>query len=659
MAASLLLNIGARAMNASQGAMNVIGHNIANANTPGYSRQTAVLKTALPQFSGGGFIGKGVQVDTVNRAFNRFLTRQVQTARAASSGDESRLTNMMRLEKVFPTGEAGLGSAMGGFLNAMVDVASRPADPAARQVVLGRAQELATRFSSAGKQLADLQAGVVTDLQTSVGVVNQLAEQIANANLQIARLAGSGHDANDLLDQRDQLIAEISKYVAVSTLDADDGSVGVFIGGGQRLVLGADAQKLTLEADPYDPSRARIALVESGLNRPLDSTVLNGGSLSALLHFQDKDLQDARNFVGQLSTALVMRVNQQQALGLDLSTPPGAGVPIFDVGPALSLPASTNARDPSGAFLSGVAIARVDPNFLLASSYTLKMDPSAPGTYLLTRESDGLVRTVADGDIVDGFQITFTPAPPGPTDSYRLEPVAAAAIDMARRLDQPQGIAAASPISAVTNVNNAGSASVDSIFAVDATTFSAANLPADLLFGTTNPDGSVDYTITGPFGSVSGTWRAGQPLGNEVGVALGFELNLSGVPKTGDQIRLIATQFPAQNNGNVKAFLSLQNESFVGKRDLGGGVISAGSTLNDGYSAAMGEIGARVQGTKYLANVSDQVTKEAEASRASEVGVNLDEEAARLMQYQQAYQAAAKVLQVAQAILDELFKTVG
>ncbi|MBB5205934.1 flagellar hook-associated protein 1 FlgK [Inhella inkyongensis] len=658
MAASLLLNLGARAMNATQGAINVIGHNIANANTPGYSRQTAVLKTALPQFTGAGFIGKGVQLDTVNRAFNRFLQREVQNSQAQAAGDETRVINMRRLEKIFPPGESGLGAAMSGFLNAMVDVASRPADPSARQVVLGRAQEMATRFASAGRQLADLQAGVVTELQTSVSIVNQLANQIASANNEVARLQGSGHSANDLQDQRDQLITQLSKYLAITTLEADDGSTSVFIGGGQRLVLGAQAQQLAVHADPYDPLRARLGLVEAGGTRPLDGNVLSGGSLSTLVTFQDEDLQDARNFIGQLATALSMRVNEQQALGLDLSSPPGSGVPIFSVGKALALPASTNARDPSGAFISGVQITRVDAAFLQASSYTLKSDPAAPGTYLLTRESDGLVRTVADGDVVDGFRIDFTPAAPGPLDTFRLEPVAAAALDMRRMLDQAQGIAAASPISAVTLVTNTGSASVDAIYSVDATTFNLANLPADLLFGTANPDGTVDYTLSGPFGSVNGVWRPGQPLGNELGVALGFELHLSGVPRTGDQIQLIATQFPAQNNGNVKAFLALQGANFVGQRDLGGGVISSGATLNDAYAAAMGEIGARVQGAEYLSQVSTQVAEQAEASRAAEVGVNLDEEAARLMQFQQAYQAAAKVLQVAQTVFDELINVV-
>lgn len=660
MAASLLLNLGARAMTASQAAISVIGHNIANVNTPGYSRQTAVLTTATPQFTGAGFQGKGVTVDTINRVYNRFLTQEAQVSRSTAAGDEARMINMQRLDKLFPPGDEGLGAAMGGLLNAMIDVTSRPSDPAARQVVLGRAQEVAARFSNTGQQLSELQAGVVSDLKASLQVVNQLATQIANANQQIARISGNDHAANDLLDQRDQLVYELSKYMTVSTLSADDGSLSVFIGGGQLLVLGNQAQQLALTSDPYDALRVQVSLVQPGGTRPLDENVLQGGSVAALVHFQNEDLQDARNYVGQLATALAMRVNTQQSLGLNLGTPPVAGEDLFRIGNAKVMPATTNAKDITGNFVAGVQITRVDPDFLQASAYTLKQDASAPGTYLLTRESDGLVRTVADGDIVDGFQITFTPAAPGPLDSYRLEPVATAAIDMRRAFDNPAGIAAASPISGALRVSNTGTATLDRIYAVDPTTFSTTNLPATVQFTTVNGDGSVDYVLNGPFGTLNGTWRAGQPIGNETGIALGFELHLNGVPRTNDWIDLSVTQFVGQNNGNAKAFLALQTEAFVGKQlDPATLQISAGATLNDAYSAAMGEIGARVQGSVYMAEMSDKVAQEADTARAAEAGVNLDEEAARLLQYQQAYQAAAKVMQVAQVVFDELIRTVG
>jgi flagellar hook-associated protein 1 FlgK len=634
-----LLTLGARAMFANQAALQTIGQNIANANTPGYSRQSVVLTTSPGQYTGAGFFGKGVDVQTVVRAHNDYLTKEAASAKSTAMADSTRSEQLARLEKLFPPGNDGLGFAASQFLNAMVDVTSRPSDPSARQVALGRANELAVRFSNAGQQLADLQAGVVSDLKANVTVVNQLAQQIANINDQISKTKGSGHTPNDLLDQRELLISQLGEHIAVTTLTADDDTVGVFIGGGQRLVLGSQASKLQVGNDPYDPQRAIVSLTEGSITRQLDESVLTGGSMTALLQFQNKDLQDGKNLLGQLAAALGTRVNNQNGLGLDLANPPGAGGKIFNVAAPRVLPASTNLRVPGGGYANGVAATIVDATQLQASSY--KLTSSVSGTYELTRLSDGLVRTVADGDTIDGFRINFTPAPPAAGESYLIEPVGAAAVEMKRVLDDPAGIAAASPITAATSVNNKGTLTVDS----------------------TGPDpavaGNVLYTITLANGTVlNGSWGPAQPIGNQPasGIDLGFELRTNGVPRAGDRISVDPTVYTSTNNGNAKAFLNIQGEGFVGRQLLSSGAITPGSTINDAYAAAMSEVGARVQSANYLSGVSTTVASEAEASRSGQAGVNLDEEASRLMQYQQGYQAAAKVLQTAQSLFDELMR---
>ena len=658
-----LMSFGVSAMFANQAALQTIGQNIANANTPGYSRQSVVLTTPDGQYTGSGFFGKGVNVQTVMRSHNAFLTREAAASKSTAFMDATHMEQLSQLEKLFPPGENGLGFAAGQFLNAMVDVASRPADPSARQVVLGRATELAARFSSAGQQLVDLQAGVVSDLKADVSQVNQIAKQIAAANDQIARSNGTGHTPNDLLDQRDELISRLSQYVQVSTLPANDGTVGVFIGGGQRLVLGATAQELSITQDPYDGSRAALSISESNGTRTLDASVMTGGSITALLLYQNKDLQDARNYLGQMAAAMATRVNDQQALGMDLSDPPGKGAPIFGIGAARTLPANTNARNPDGSFTAGVKATITNASLLQASAYKLSADPSGtPGAYQLTRLSDGLTRTVFDGDSVDGFKIDFTSAAPGVGDSFMIEPVAQAAVDMKRTLDQTSGIAAASPLTASTDVNNKGTLTVNSLYAVNSQ-LNPAQAPMTIAFGAPDPTdpNKVQYTITLADSSVlTGIWAAGQPIGNQPGAAppinLGFQLSLNGVPRNGDRITLDPTKFPANNNGNAKAFLEIQKETFVGQRIQPDGSIALGATINDAYAAAMSEIGARVQGATYLSGVSTSVAADAEATRAGEAGVNIDEEAARLMQFQQGYQAAAKVLQAAQTIFDELLK---
>jgi len=658
-----LLSIGVRAMFANQAALQAVGQNIANANTPGYSRQSVVLTTPEGQYTGAGYFGKGVTIQTVERSHNEFLTRQAAGSKSLAHMDSTRMSQLSQLEKIFPPGETGLGAAAGQFLNAMVDVSSRPSDPSARQVVMGRATEVAARFASAGQQLVELQSGVVSDLKANVDVVNQLSKQIAFANDQISRANGNGHTPNDLLDQRDKLISELSQYIQVSTLPATDGTLGVFIGGGQRLVLGAQAQELTVTQDPYDSQRAALSITDSGGPRSLDESVLTGGSISALLQYQNKDLQDARNMLGQMAAALASRVNDQQALGLDLSDPPGKGVPIFAFGAPRALPASTNARAPDGSFASDVTMTITNASQLQASAYRLETDPTGGGaSYKLTRISDGYSQTVVNGDTVDGFRIDFSATPPGPGDSYILEPVAQAAVEMRRVLEQPTGIAAASPLTATTNVDNKGSTTVNSIYAVN-DKFDASKLPISLAFGDPDPTNpaKLQYTLTLGDGSVlTGTWSAGQNIGNQPNavppIDLGFELSLNGVPRKDDTITLERTQFPATTNGNAKAFLNIQGEKFVGQRVRADGSIAVGATINEAYSATMSEIGSRVQGATYLSSVSVAVAAEAESTRAGQAGVNLDEEAARLMQYQQGYQAAAKVLQAAQSLFDELLR---
>ena len=657
---SALMSLGMRAMFANQAALQVIGQNIANANTQGYSRQSVQLTTPEGQYTGAGYFGKGVIVETVTRSYNAFLTANAATTKSTAYMDQTHLEQLTQLEKLFPTGDQGLGYASSQFLNAMVDVTSRPNDPSARQVVLGRAQELAARFAAAGQQLQQLQAGVVSDMKATVDVVNQLAKQIASANDQVSRSIGNGHTANDLLDKRDQLINQLSQYVAVTTLSQSDGSVGIFIGGGQRLVLGSDAQTLQVSTDTYDPMKASVSIVDASGTRKLDENILSGGSLSALMNYQNHDIQDAYNLLGQIATALVTRVNDQQALGWTQTNPPGAGNPIFAIAPPLALPADTNARNPDGTFSAKIQLTITNATMAQASSYRFEPDAASPGNYKLTRLSDGLVRTVADGDTVDGFKIDLIGSPLASTDTFLLEPVTQASVGMRRSLDQTTGIAAASPVSATTDVNNKGTISVDAMYAVN-NKLDLSKTPARLVFGSpsaTVPNG-VDYTLTlADSSTLTGTWTPGTPIGNQPTavppIDLGFELSLAGVPKVGDAVDITTTKFPASNNGNAKAFLNIQKEAFVGQRLLPDGTIAPGSTINDAYAAAMSEIGSRVQGAQYLSKVSSAVAADAEANRAGQAGVNLDEEAARLMQYQQGYQAAAKVLQTAQTVFAEL-----
>jgi flagellar hook-associated protein 1 FlgK len=640
-----LLSLGARAMFANYAALQTTGNNISNASTPGYSRQQVELASAGGQQTGAGFFGRGVDVATVTRSHDEFLTREATTSRAIAAGDEARQTQLERLEQLFQTGEAGLGYAAGQLLNAFVDVASKPQDLAARQVVLGRADELAARLRDANDQLDGLQAGVTADLKSAVATVNSLAQQIAQVNDQIAKTAGSGHTPNDLLDQRDALLAKLSEQVQVTTVPADDGSVNVFISGGQRLVLGANASQLVTVPDAFDPARLHVAMQEGSSQRLLADGGFGGGALAGLLRFQGEDLVAARNRLGQIAGALAARVNEQQSYGLDLRQPAGSGAAIFSVGAPQALPAATN----TGGAAVGLTV--TDARLLQASDYELRADPSgAAGSYRLTRLSDGPVTTIASGDTVDGMRIDIGPPAPAGPDRFLLRPVGNAMSGMSRVLDDPRGIAAASPVSATLGAANSGTASVAALGVVSGSYDPA--LKARIAF--TSASGAYDWELRDASNAVvasgSATWSAGQPI-----TLNGFALQLAGVPASGDTIAVDATAYPASNNGNALALAALRDEKMVGAQ-LVGGARAGGESVTDAYASALGDIGVRVQGAKAAAETSRSVADAAETARAHRAGVNLDEEAARLIQYQQGYQAAAKVLQVAQSVFDSLLR---
>ncbi|HEX7638311.1 MAG TPA: flagellar hook-associated protein FlgK [Burkholderiaceae bacterium] len=666
---SALMSLGTTAMFANYASMQTTGHNIANAQTPGYSRQTVDLQSAGSQNSGAGFVGKGVDVVTVKRAADQFLTQQSQSAASMAAMDDARSSNLQQLEAVFPTGDTGVGAAMGDFLNAYVDLGNSPADSSARQVILSDASEIADRFSTAGTAIQTLQQGVNQDLKSSVAQANQVAAQIAQVNEQITALRGSASAPNDLLDKRDQLVKQLGTFVKVSTIQADDGSLGVFVAGGQRLVLGSQAEQLAVVPDPADASRSSISISDNGILHPLSTDLLVGGSISGLIAYQNQDLVAARNQLGQMAAAFASRVNEVQGHGIDQSLPAGAGDPIFATGGPNVVPNANNTRNADGTFASGAAVTVTDGSQLQASDYSLEPDPASSGSYIVTREQDGVrFSMVPDGanagqfiytrqsdgavlgNSMDGFSIALTGSPMGPNDSFELQPVGQAAAGMARVLDDPAGIAAASPMTAVMGVDNTGTASVAGLSVTGAS--NDPSITTSLSF--TDGSGNYSYTQTAADGSTTsgtGTWVAGQPI-----TLNGWSLTLDGVPDAGDTLTVDKTAHPESNNGNALAMVALRDEGFVGRVQQQDGSLATGMSSTDAYAATLANVGVRVQSARTSATISEATSKQADDAVADKSGVNLDEEAARLMEFQQGYQAAAKVLQVAQAVFDTLLQ---
>ena len=669
---STLLSIGVRAMAASYAQMQTTSHNISNAGVEGYSRQRVDLATAQGQYTGVGFFGRGVNVVGVERLQDAFLTREAASTRSLSAMDAARAQRLSDLEAVFGSGETGIGHAMTQLFSAMSDLASRPADGATRQVVLSRAQDLVLRFNDAGGRIEGLQTLVNQEVASSVAEINALAASIAKVNGDIAAVRGLGQQPNDLLDERDRLISQLSEHVKVSTLEADDGTVGVFMGGGQRLVLGSQAESLAVASDLFDNVRSGIALREGDSLRPLDAQSLGGGRLSGLLQFQGEDLVAARTTFGQLARALAGAVNDQQELGLNLQPPAGsvASRPLFgfiDATLERVMPASTNERDALGNFTSDVSIEVTDPSRLRATEYELRGDPDNPGQWILRRvpEDGSVAVSVADGDEIDGFIVHFNSGPAA-GERFLLQPVSSAASGLQRLLSDPLDLAAASPFVASTAGSNTGTAQAGALRMVNTPTDGTATTTITITGADPLDPSRMLYTWDlvdsggASIGSGSGTWTPGSPIPTPPDSDInGFELDLSGVPAAGDVITLAPTPFPAANNGNALSLHRLGELALVGLTELADGTTTGGLSFTERYVAALADIGVRTRGAETAATISAARAADAEAARADRAGVNLDEEAARLIQFQQSYQAAAKVLQIAQQVFSSLLDITG
>lgn len=631
------LNIGARALTTNLAALQVIGNNIANVNTAGYSRQTVQTQSAGYQVLGGLYFGKGVELSNITRSHSAYLTREAQMASSVSAADSERYTRMSQLESLFPIGEEGLGAAVNAMLNAWNDVASSPSDLSARVVAISRADDLAARMRDTATQLDTMANSGRLQARTSVENINRLASDIARLNQRVIENQGNQGQPNDLLDQRDAALAELSQYVQISTVAADDGSVSVFVGGNQPLVLGQSANRLAVAADSTDPSQIQINFVQGGVSHTMAHGSLGGG-LGGVMTFLKEDLPQMDNLLGRMSLALSTQVNAQHALGIDLQG--NAGNNFF-------VPAATVAGTPASTNTGTAQIHSqvTDPTALKASDYQVSF---GAGGVTVTRLSDGTSNLFASLPAeVDGLSFQLDSGAGAIGDSFKVRPFSSAARNMQLAIGAPNQLAVGSPVMVTPGATNTGGMSIEKLYAVD----QHANL-TDPVTITFLADGSFTATGLGAgnpppdnAGPGSYNYTPGQPLQFN-----GWSLTLRGSPTAGETFTVTASPpgSGGQNGGNAEAMLAM--------RDL---ATFDGVPLSEGYGAMLSHLGTQVQGAKFSASYSAQVASNTESARASVSGVNLDEEAARLLQYQQAYQASAKFLQIAQSTFDTLMQSVG
>jgi flagellar hook-associated protein 1 len=633
---------------AFQRALSVTGHNVANASTDGYSRQRVDLVTRPPSPAGDGFIGNGVTVNTVQRVLDGFINGQLNSATAANGQVQQFYQLASQVDNLLSDPQAGLTPTLQNFFNAVHGVANDPTSIPARQVLLSATQSLTDRFHYLNQRLEDLRSGLNSQITNSVSEINNLAAGIAAVNREIVLAQGTagGQPANDLLDRRDVLVKQLSAQVGVTTVPQDDGSLNVFIGTGQTLVAGIASVPLSVVNNPYNPTRKEVAQT-SGSTSVLVSDLLSGGALGGTLQFRNQVLDTAQNALGRTAIGLAATFNAQHRLGLDQNgTLGGDFFNTLDTSSPRVLPI-TGATGTISVAVTGLAA-------LTASDYQL--DFSA-GNYTLTRLTDNTVvssglATAFPPAAVDGLTFTVGVTPVN-GDSFVIQPTRTAAHDIALTIGDVSRIAAAGPLRAseATNANgvptNTGSGKIGAASAT-----SSANLPlggnitltfvaaTNLFTVTGGPGGTIAYNPSTQGNGTTLTLPA--PYGN-------ISFPMSGTPVNGDSFVLSNNSGGVSDNRNALLLAGVSDRTLL---------INGTATVGSSYGQLVVDVGSQTHSADVNRSAQQALLNQVTDQRDSISGVNLDEEAANLQRFQQAYQAAAQMISASNTIFQTLLSAV-
>lgn len=545
--ASNILSIGQSALAAAQAGISTTGHNIANASTPGYNRQIVTQSAAQAQNFGYGYVGQGTSVAGVTRVFNELLHRQMVNSQAASAASDTYYNSLKAIDNMLSDSTAGLNPALSEFFSSVKAASANPSDVPTRQTMLSNAQALVNRLNTMGDRLSQMQTDVNTQLSGHITTVNSYATQLARLNDTIEQsISVGGNPPNDLMDQRDQLVLELSKIVKTTVVPQGAGSYNVFIGNGLPLVVGKDSFSLQATTSPTDSSRIEVGYVSNSKVTILGSQTLAGGALGGLLEFREDSLDATQNQLGQIALALAGSFNDihSSGYGLDGST----GNDLFTIpSPTTQLRSSySDGHTPGGATLS---VTINDASQVTSSDYKLEYN----GTdYTITRLSDGqaVASNVTLPQTVDGLTFTIS-GTVASGDEYSIRPTRNTASSLSLN---------------ITDVNKlalAGSAT------------------------------------SGPNDNTNALLLADLQVGQKVKSSNGTQI-----------------------------------------------------TFSAAFAQLVSNVGNKSYEQKITGESEAQVLESTTAAMQSESGVNLDEEAANLIRYQQAYQAAGKMMQMA----SELFQ---
>jgi flagellar hook-associated protein 1 FlgK len=677
-----LLGIGLSGLSVSQTALAITGHNISNVKTPGFTRQEAVQATTPAQFSGGGYIGTGSTLVDVRRIYNEFLTTQVRSSTALNKDAESYLSQINQLDSLLASSTTGITPGLQRLFSALQTAAEDPANIPARQLVLSEAEGVAKRFNNVYDRLAEQNAFINQQLSGVSDQVNQLATAIAGYNDAIAIAASNGLQPNDLLDAREESVRKLSEYIGVTVVAQDDNTVNLFIGSGQPLVVGNAASRLEVVAGSSDPLRSEVQFI-TGNSRQGITSLITGGEMGGLIRYREDVLDVTLNSVGRLALSVSDQINSQLGQGLDLKGNFGAEL-FRDINDPISTAQRSLARIGNSDPTANLNVVIEDSTQLSTSDYEVTFTSATD--YTVRRISDSTtfgpiditVQPPPAGSQVDGFSLNSAAGTYVAGDRFLVTPTRNGGRDIREDMQKADELAFASPFKATTSPANIGSGVVsqpsvvnqidiyDPVAKADLESSLRNAPPLRIVFAAVGASQNYDVLdingATVASGSIvpgqnnqltlSVPASAGPPV---IATAFQFTLSLSGRPAAGDNFTVGFNTNGVSDNRNALKLAALQTKSTVGVDPLN--PTTTGASFTDAYGDLVERVGTLTSQARIDGEATGAILKQATDNRDSGAGVNLDEEAANLIQFQQYYQASAQIIKTAQALFDTLINT--
>lgn len=592
-----IFSIGKSGLNAARVGFEVTGHNIANVNTQGYNRQVIEQETRQPQKETFGFLGTGGDVAQILRCYDRYLDNQVLTAQTQNNFYTSQLQILNQIDNLVGDPTISLNPAIQGVFSAMQKLSQDPSSIPARQVVLSAAQSMTEKFQTLDNRLAEIGNGINGQITTSVGSINGLAQEIAELNKRILEFSAGSQTAlpNDLMDKRDFAMQQLNKLVKADKVMAADGSYSVFIGKGQSLVLGDITFQLATQPDPANPQNVQLITLSPSGGPPtvIPDEVITGGDLGGWFAVRNGVLNQVRTDLGNIAIDLTTAFNYQQQLGVDLN---GNGAPPNPAVQAVFSNLTAYATNPQQA-VAAMNVILGDPRGIACASNMTVVGPVANG--------NGVVVTKVAASLPGNYGWTSPNTPPDYTQH---------------------------PSYGMTNI------------VVNGTTATITGGPQpgnyDVVADPSSQNGYKLVTQAVPPQDAGITFTLSGQLQN----AMTFTITPN-----------IATTFGQGDNGNLLQTLQLQTATLVDSQRNGTGYANRPS-FQTAYAVTVSYVGSTTSNTQLASGAAATVLKESVLIRSNASGVNLDEEAANLLRYQQAYFAAGKVIEVANTTFNQVLQ---